>query len=474
MEFAEARTAARTHAPITFPARLRAAIQADSAWLTNLALLLFGLLFIDLTRTGTGEFHHYIHGFSAGLFAQLILYLGAIALVERSATNRWTLPILLAVALAARLVAIAQPPFLSTDIYRYVWDGKVQLAGINPFRYIPADPHLAFLRDTHIYPHINRRSYAHTIYPPGAQFVFLVIARIHASVVCMRLAFVAFEAVTCWVLIRCLHLLALPSERIILYAWHPVCIWEIASSGHVDAPALTFIALALYAALLHRPLRSTGWLAIATLIKLYPATLLPALTRRRILAPLLLFTGIVVAGYLPYLSVGKGVFGFLPSYAKEEGLETGVRYFPLALAERTFHISIAPAAYVLACAVLMAGLAAWAWQRSDHPAACIRSGLVLATALNLCFSPHYPWYFLWLLPFLALWPWRPAFYTVIAATYLLSTRFGANGAGIYGMNVRLYGGFFFLLALDLFQNTWLRRSAARSTTDCQSANRLPT
>ena len=64
------------------------------------------------------------------------------------------------------------PPFLSTDIYRYVWDGKVQGAGINPFRYIPADRHLAFLRDTGIYPHINRRDSAHTIYPPGAQIIF--------------------------------------------------------------------------------------------------------------------------------------------------------------------------------------------------------------------------------------------------------------------------------------------------------------
>ncbi len=449
--------------------RLRAAIPAaffsDRAWLTNLVLLLFGLLFIDFTRTGAGEFHHYVHGFSADIFAQFILYLGAIALIERSATDRWTLPILLAVALAARLVAIAHSPFLSTDIYRYVWDGKVQLAGINPFRYIPADPHLAFLRDPRIYPHINRRTYAHTIYPPGAQALFLLIARIQASVVYMRLAFLAFEAVTCWALIRCLRLLALPAERVLLYAWHPVCIWEIASSGHVDAPALTFIALALYAALLNRPLRATGWLAAATLIKLYPAALLPALVRRRIIAPLLLFLGIVVAGYLPYLSVGKGVLGFLPTYAKEEGLETGVRYFPLALVDRTFHVSMAPAAYLLTCAVLLAGLAWWAWQRSAQPAACIRSGLVLATALNLCFSPHYPWYFLWLLPFLALWPWRPAFYTVVAATYLLATRFGANSAGIYGMNVRLYGGFFLLLAFDLLQNAWLRRRAIRSAAD---------
>ena len=453
---------------MTLAVRLRAAVPADRAWLTNLALLLFGLIYIDLIRTGTGEFHHYVHGFAQGLFGQLVLYLGAIGLVERSAINRWTLPVILAVALAARLVAAFHPPFLSTDIYRYVWDGKVQLAGINPFRYIPADSHLAFLRDTHIYPFINRRTYAHTIYPPGAQLLFLVTARLHASVVFMRLAFIAFEGATCWVLIRCLRLLSLPAERVLLYAWHPVCVWEIASSGHVDGPALTFIALALYAGLRDRPLRATAWLAAATLVKLYPAALLPALVRRRIAGPLLLFVGIVVAGYLPYLSVGRGVLGFLPSYAREEGLETGVRYFPLALADRYLHVSISPAAYVVACALLLAGMAWWAWRRSAVPGACIRSGLVLAATLNLCFSPHYPWYFLWLLPFLTLWPWRPAFYMVLAATYLLATRFGMPGAGIYGMNVRLYAGFFLLLFFDLLRNTWLRHRALRSATHRQT------
>ena len=85
-----------------------------------------------------------------------MLYLGAISLIERCPTNKWTLPIIFAIALAARLVCVFAPPFLSTDIYRYVWDGKVQAAGINPFRYLPADSHLAFLRDSAIYPHINR------------------------------------------------------------------------------------------------------------------------------------------------------------------------------------------------------------------------------------------------------------------------------------------------------------------------------
>ena len=437
--------------PLTRALHASNAPQTCSPWLTNAALLLFGLIYLELTRTGTHEYRHFVHGISETIFGQLVLYLGGIALIEQSPTNRWTLPLLLFVAFAARLIAVSQPPFLSDDVYRYVWDGKVENAGINPFRYIPADGHLAFLRDTHIYPFINRRDYAHTIYPPGSQLLFLAIARIRATVPFMKLALVGFEAATCLVLIRCLHLLRLPRERVLLYAWHPVCVWEIGSSGHVDAAALTAIALALLAQLKDHPLRASGWIAAAALIKLYPAALLPAFLpppARRFFAPLALFAAIVVAAYLPYLTVGAGVFGFLPSYAKEEGIESGARFFPLAWLARNLHLAPSPKVYIACCAAALLAVAWWAWRRGIAGLSCIRGGLLLAVALNLCFSPHYPWYFLWLLPFLTLWPWRPAFYMVLAPTYLLATRLGAPGEGIYRMNTLLYGGFFLLLAVD--------------------------
>src|SRR5262249_54615595 len=77
--------------------------------------------------------------------------------------RRWAaraLWVVLAVAAVARAIALFAPDTLSDDIYRYIWDGRVQAAGINPYRYVPADPALAFLRDNEIYPHINRADYA--------------------------------------------------------------------------------------------------------------------------------------------------------------------------------------------------------------------------------------------------------------------------------------------------------------------------
>jgi len=77
------------------------------------------------------------------------------------------LPIILLVAALLRAMTVVSPPICRPTVYRYVWDGRVQGAGINPYRYVPADDALASLRDDAIYPNINRSGYAHTIYSAG-------------------------------------------------------------------------------------------------------------------------------------------------------------------------------------------------------------------------------------------------------------------------------------------------------------------
>jgi len=416
---------------------------------TNVALLLFGLIAVEFCRTGVNEFHHFVFGFSESVFAQIAVYLGAVSLIERCPTNKWTLHIILAVALIARLFCGLAPPFLSTDIYRYVWDGKVQAAGINPFRYIPADSHLAFLRDGSIYPNINRADYAHTIYPPGAQLLFFAITRISATVPFLKLALVGLEAVTCLVLLRIFKLLNLKPERVVIYAWHPLCFWEIASSGHIDGAALTFLTLAIYARLKNYSAATGVWVGAATLIKLYPAALLPAFFQRSKWSMPAIFAASVAIGYACYSSVGNAVFGYLPGYAREEGIESGNRFFLLTLADHGLHTAASPTVYVASCVVIMAAICIWALRRGSQPCAFIFSALLIATMLNVFYSPHYPWYFLWLVPYLAIVPWRPAFYLATVATYLFATNLGAPGEPMYHLNVLLYSGFAFMLGYEV-------------------------
>ena len=129
--------------------------------------------------------------------------------------------------IGSRCAGVSEEPLLSTDLYRYIWDGRVQAAGINPYAHVPADPALAALRDAAIYPHINRADYAVTAYPPLAEMFFLVVIRIGETLTIMRLAMVACEIAIVLLLIDLLRRLDLPVAAVVAYAWHPLAIWEI-------------------------------------------------------------------------------------------------------------------------------------------------------------------------------------------------------------------------------------------------------
>ena len=142
-------------------------------------------------------------------------------------------------------------------------------------------------------------------------------------------------------------------------------LWEVASSGHVDGAALPLIALALLFYVRHRPLATGFALGAATLVKLYPIALFPALYRRsgwRHWKMPAAVAGVIAAGYACYSSVHIHVLGFLPEYAKEEGLESGSRYFLLTLARHSLHWETLPTGVFYAiAAMLLLGLSLWAW-----------------------------------------------------------------------------------------------------------------
>lgn len=319
-----------------------------------------------------------------------------------AAFERRALIAILVIAALLRGIALFAPQALSTDAFRYVWDGRVQAAGINPYRYIPTEPALSALRDDVIYPNINRADYAHTIYPPTAQLSFLAIERISDSILGMKLAMLAFDALSISCLIALLRRRGLPSSRVLLYAWHPLPVWEFAGTGHVDALAIGFLMLAFLAAARRAPLWTGVALAAATLVKFYPAVAGPALYRRWDWRMPVSFAVTLVLLYAPYLGAGRAVFGFLSGYADEEGLRSGDGIFLWSLLRACFHLPEHAAQYFAPlAAVLLLTVAAWL-QFSDRGRArgTWTAALVLASLFTLLVSPHDPWYFTWLVPFL--------------------------------------------------------------------------
>lgn len=349
---------------------------------------------------------------------QACLCAAGAALVWKGRSSAAAFWIVIGIAALLRLGLLGQSPTLSDDIYRYIWDGRVQAAGINPYRYIPADPQLAFLRDDKIYPKINRRDWAPTIYPPFTQMFFFAVTRVSESIVWFKTVLLGFEAVTIWLLARLLVSFNLPRERVLIYAWNPLVIWEF-SSGHVDFLMTTLVVLALLARRQQRATLTGILLGCAALAKFFPLVLFPAFYRRWDWKMPLAAAATICLGYLPYLGAGAHVFGFLSGYASEEEMGNG-RFFLLLLARYvTGGTEIPAAAYLILCfaaLLLLAGFAILRWNNSEG--GFVGSAGCLGAAFLVFLSPHYPWYWIWLTPFLvflprpALWPF---FYVSCAA-----------------------------------------------------------
>src|SRR6266852_3901404 len=210
-----------------------------------------------------------------------VLYLAAAWLVSvRILPTKKALAVVLGFGLLFRALVLPTPVYLSSDLFRYLWDGRVQLAGVNPYRYAPSAPELAHLRDGEIHPRINRPA-ARTIYPPAAQWLFALAAALApGSIVGWRLLLLLFDGATVAMLLLLLRRLGVPPTAVIIYAWSPLVVFEGVQAGHVEAAMIPLILLALL-------LRQTGSLVlagvalgVAVLMKLYPAVLLPAWWRR--------------------------------------------------------------------------------------------------------------------------------------------------------------------------------------------------
>jgi hypothetical protein len=355
----------------------------------------------------------------------------------RPLAGRAPLILTLVVAAAARLVLVGTMPTLSTDAYRYVWDARITSAGISPYSYGPSAPELQAFRDNVIYPSLNHPGWP-TIYPPGAQAFFRAVYTIAPeSVLAMKLAIAAAEAAALGLLVFLLGGGEAQPWRLAVYAWNPLVIVEIWASAHLEGLVVLIVVAAVAAALSGRRGVAAALIAVGTLVKFYPAILLPLVlvnrrgprwvvpagaprtqgpagrpdarrlpgaARRERLLSFGIFAAIVAAGYAPARYLGAAMIGSLPLYVVYDHFNPGIIRTLINRPEPTL---VATGLWVAWCAL-------------RRPAAPLPERAVPLIGGFLLLAPNlFPWYAVLLVPFLALAPSLPwiAFTGTVALAY---------------------------------------------------------
>ncbi len=316
----------------------------------------------------------------------------AAALLGAQGISARGLRAMLGAALLCRLALIGSTPLLSDDVYRYVWEGRVQLHGGNPYAWAdrPAAEKWSALRDD-VWRGVNWKEYG-AIYPPLWQLAARALVRVHDSVATMKLFLVLCEVASWRLLALALRRRGLPRERLLIAALSPLALVEIAGSGHNEALGLLLLAATLLALDSGRTLSAGLLVALACQAKLVPALIAAAWARR--FRPRDVFAAALVAAalVLPYAGAGPDLLRSLQAYGREWRFnETGFALLALAPGGRAW-----PGRLALVLLGLLA--ARLAWRRVE----ALQAGLTVLVAWLVLMPSVLPWYALWLLPFLVL------------------------------------------------------------------------
>jgi alpha-1,6-mannosyltransferase len=364
-------------------------------------------------------------GFMASLTLAGIAYL--LAIREFFATpkfepgiSRRVVMISLVLAAVWHVEFLRLPAGADDDIHRYVWDGRLQRLGYNPYLVIPSDPAVKGM-NTPETRSLNNPDLA-SPYPPGAQLFFRAVTAIRESTFAFKVAFVVCEFAIVFLLLDLLRLTRRPAHLVLAFAWNPLLAIEVAGSGHIDIVGALLLVVSAVA--LVRRWRTTAAVALglAVAVKLLPLVLLPIYWKRVRIRDAVLAAVVVALLYVPFLNHGHIPIGSLGTYVQTFRFNGPV----FATLGR-----VAPPQWLAGLAVL-AGLATATWLRSKTPAWSMDKEILTtadtefqrgeATVFPLCdsvpsvvqslefawpmavsllFAPAvFPWYLLALLPFL--------------------------------------------------------------------------
>ena len=412
-------------------------------------ILLSGLVMqtLFLGMLGLGELNRAIPLFLllySVIFAAYLWSARAVLAADKPPSAVW----IVGFALLFRATLFFSAPSLSDDIYRYVWDGTLVNHGVNPYQYAPGAPELSAYRDT-IYERVNHKDIG-TPYGPIMMLASAAAEQFAHSIHAMKILFLVFDGLVILLLLRLLDLAGKPRSHVLLYAWNPLAVVEIAGSGHNDILAVFLMLASLYLLLSERA-RAASFAAMSAVAAKYFALLfLPAVWKRLgpskwFSAPLAL--ALFFGPFYPYLDQHlASVFKVGATWRFNDG----------AFALLNF-ITGSPVISKAIAAAIFATVAVTIYRGNMPP---LKGAMWLIGSALLLTSTLHPWYLLWLLPFLCFYPQRAwiLFTGLVMLAYHVVIRYAAEGVWEESPWVKLgiYAPFFTLLLVDAWRGHRMR------------------
>ncbi len=403
-----------------------------------------------------------------------LLALVAVPTLQRFASSRTAIWLMLATGLVMRLVWYGVPVVIDDDHFRYLWDGAVVAAGSNPYTIAPGavmagDPsatHLAALaaQAGSILRSINFPELT-TIYPGTAQLAFALAHYVAPfSIDGLRIVFLGAELAGVAVLVAILKDLGRPPLMAALFWLNPLIVWSSHGTVHSEALLLPLLLCGCLAVWRGRDVLAAALLAFAVGVKLWPVLLVPLFARlthargRSLVVPAMVFASVsfVLLAPLAHSALAgmrSGLVAYSDHWWTNNAPFSWISYgVVLATGGETWGQRMLRAAIALG----VGGLALYVARR---PPVDLRSTLVATTAIaatTFYLSPaQFPWYALWFLALAAAIESRPLLLSsaTLASYYLLLplVNQGAGEAHNYGLA--------FLHALPVW--AWLAWSYAR-------------
>jgi alpha-1,6-mannosyltransferase len=381
-----------------------------------------------------------------------LVYVLVVLRLRKTAFNKTLLMWIIAIGILLRFSMLGSTPMLEDDHFRYLWDGGVLANGFNPYTYSPRDmldkqvqgipEDLSQLaRDAG--PIIERvnHPWLRTIYPPITESAFALAHFMSPwSLASWRLVLAAADVITLLLLVAILRVLNVSLAGLVIYWWNPLLVKEIYNSGHMDVLIFPFILGALLFVTQRRYVLASGALGLAVGIKFWPLILLPVVLRpilrepRRLVPSLLVFSCLALVMFLPICLVGFDSESGFKAYGEHWEMNDALFMLILWTVQLLIKAFAFDASYaqLLARAAVAGILVAWTlWLiRKDEsdPAVISRRFLLVIAALFMLSPTQFPWYYLWMVPFLAITPRNSLIVlTALLPLYYMRFYFAAKG-----------------------------------------------